>query len=77
LPSTSRLTVDGARPRPAAITRSDKPAASPPEISSRSASDSRTSHRRFGAGRIPPVRCNRSRTVDALTRISRASTFAA
>ncbi len=69
LPSTSRLTVDVARPRPAAITRSDNPAASPREISSRSASDSRSSHRRFGAGLIPPVRCSRSRTVDGLTRI--------
>jgi hypothetical protein len=77
LPSTSRLTVDGARPRPAAIIRSDNPAASPREISSRSARVSRSSHRRFGAGLIPPVRCNRSRTVDGFTRISRASTLTA
>src|SRR5665809_87322 len=34
---TSRLIVDGARPSPAAIARSDRPAARPREISSRSA----------------------------------------
>ena len=77
LPKTSRLTVDGARPRAAAIIRNDSPAASPREISSRSSSDSRTSQRRFGAGLIPPLRCNRSRTVDGLTRICRAKTFTA
>src|SRR5262249_50344139 len=36
---TSRLTVDGARPSRAAITRTPSPAASPTAISSRSASD--------------------------------------
>jgi hypothetical protein len=77
LARTSRLIVDAARPRCAAITRSDNPAAMPREISSRSAGDSRTSHRRMGAGRIPPVRCNRSRTVEGWIRISRARTFTA
>jgi hypothetical protein len=37
----------------------------------------RGSHRRRGAGRIPPVRLSRSRTVDGFRRICRASTFAA
>jgi hypothetical protein len=38
--ATSRHTVDGARPTPRAIARTDCPAARPREISSRSASDS-------------------------------------
>jgi hypothetical protein len=77
LPATSRDTVDGARPSTPAIVRSDRPAARPREISSRSANESRNSHRRRGTGRIPPVRLSRSRTVDGFTRICRASTFTA
>jgi hypothetical protein len=40
LAATSRHTVDGARPTARAIARTDRPAARPREISSRSASDS-------------------------------------
>jgi hypothetical protein len=43
---TSRLTVDGARPKRAAIVRSDSPLAKPREISSRSANDNRNGERR-------------------------------
>ena len=73
-PATPSTAPDPARP---AIARSDNPAARPREISSRSASDSRSSHRHRAAGRIPPLRLIRSRTVDGLRRISRASTLTA
>ena len=50
----SRLTVDGARPRPWAICRIDRPTAMPREISSRSSSLSAAKALRRGAGTIPP-----------------------
>src|SRR5215831_8602109 len=50
----SRLTVDGARPRPWAIRRIDQLAAMPREISSRSSSLSAAKALRRGAGAIPP-----------------------
>src|ERR687898_1446249 len=50
LPATSLLTVDGSRPRRAAITRNDRPAARPREISSRSSTLKRTAARRRPAG---------------------------
>jgi hypothetical protein len=77
LPATSRLIVDGARPKPAAMTRPDAPAARLREISSRSANDSRNSARQRGTGRIPPVRLSKSRTVEGCRRIARANTFTA
>ena len=52
----SRLTVEGDRPRPWAIRRIDRPAATPREISSRSSSLSATEALRRGAGAIPPLR---------------------
>jgi hypothetical protein len=55
LAATSRHTVDGARPSPLAIPRKDLPAASPREISSRSASDNRSGER---SGSRLPGRCN-------------------
>ncbi|MDQ3452056.1 MAG: hypothetical protein M3493_05055 [Actinomycetota bacterium] len=51
---TSRVIVDGARPSLAAIARHDSPAASPREISSRSATDCRD-ERTLAAGLIPPA----------------------
>jgi hypothetical protein len=56
LAETSRHTVEGERPSAAAIARSDRPAARPREISSRSVNVNRSSQRRRGAGRIPPQR---------------------
>jgi hypothetical protein len=50
----SRLTVDGARPRPWAIRRIDQLAAMPREISSRSSSLNAAKALRRGAGAIPP-----------------------
>jgi len=50
----SRLTVDGARPRPRAIRRIDWPTAMPREISSRSSSLSAAKALRRGAGAMPP-----------------------
>ena len=47
--ATSRHTVDGARPSRRAISLTGSPAASPREISSRSASDSRNGDRRGSA----------------------------
>ena len=52
---TSRDTVEGARPSRPAILRSDSPAASPREISSRSDSDNLMAARVRSRGRIPPV----------------------
>src|SRR5918993_3993120 len=51
LPATSLLTVDGSRPRRAAITRNDRPAARPREISSRSSTLKRTARRRPAGSR--------------------------
>ena len=53
--ATSRLTVEGERPKPAAIPRIDRPAAIPREISSRSSSTSTAEPRRRAAGAIPPL----------------------
>src|SRR5215469_4841839 len=50
----SRLTVLGARPSARAIVRIDRPAITPPEISSRSDSFSANTERRRGEGHIPP-----------------------
>jgi hypothetical protein len=52
---SSRDTVDGARLRRPAISRQDSPATTPREISSRSASDSRSGDRRGTIGWRPPV----------------------
>jgi hypothetical protein len=68
LPATSRHTVDGARPGPLAIRRNDSPAASPREISSRSASDNRSGER-FGsrlAGRCNATTARRMAYRDRL-----------
>ena len=59
----SRLTVDAARPSDAAIERSDWPATTPREISSRSDRlNDRLERLRF-AGRMPPV-CDRMFCID-------------
>jgi hypothetical protein len=63
LPATSRLIVEGARPSSAAISRSDRPAARPREISSRSSKLNRRDARRRGSGMIPPHRTRYERTV--------------
>jgi hypothetical protein len=52
----SRLTVDGDRPSAEAIDRSEHPATTPREISSRSASVKASRERLRAGGRIPPVR---------------------
>ena len=62
-PETPSTVPDPADRRSLAATH---PAARPREISSRSANDNRSSHRRRGTGRIPPVRFSRSRTVDGM-----------
>ncbi len=54
LRATSRLSVDGARPNRRARTRSDSPAATPREISSRSTRDKCRTDRCRTAGRTPP-----------------------
>jgi len=72
-----RETDDGARPNAAAIDRIEHPAASPREISSRSANDSRDGHRRRGTGWIPPHRIRYARTVLVHNPSSRAVGFAA
>ena len=64
LRASSRLTVEGARPNRDAITRSDSPAATPLEISSRSVSERWRSARRRGAGRTPPASSNNRRIDD-------------
>jgi hypothetical protein len=51
----SRLTVEGERPRDAAIKRIESPAIIPREISSRSDSVSDKLDRFLGTGRTPPV----------------------
>jgi len=53
--ATSRLTVEGERPRLAAMRRIDRPVAIPREISSRSSSTSATGQRRRATGAIPPL----------------------
>jgi len=50
----SRLTVEGERPSNLAIDRTDRCAATPLEITSRSASVNASLERRRWAGRIPP-----------------------
>jgi hypothetical protein len=50
----SRLIVDGDRLRPRAIRRTDRPAATPREISSRSSSLNAATALRRGTGAIPP-----------------------
>ena len=52
----SRLIVDGDRLRPRAIRRTDRPAAIPREISSRSSSFNAATALQRGAGAIPPLR---------------------
>jgi hypothetical protein len=74
---TSRPIVDGARPSAAAIARIDRPAASPREISSRSARLNRPGARRRDRGRIPPQRSRYARTVPVHKPSSRAVGFAA
>ena len=56
---SSRLIVEGERPRRSAIERRDRPDASPREISSRSTSVSERLERRRAGGRIPPVHYTR------------------
>ena len=53
--ATSRLTVEGERPKLAAMRRIDSPPAIPREISSRSLSNSATAQRRRATGAIPPL----------------------
>jgi hypothetical protein len=77
LRETSRLTVDGDLPSAPAIARIDSPAASPREISSRSAMLSRPVARRRGSGLIPPHRNRYARTVPVHNPSSRAVGFAA
>lgn len=58
--ATSRVTVEGERPRRVAIVRHESPAKSPREISSRSGNDSRRADRGVVRGFTPPVfRSNR------------------
>ena len=66
LRSTSRLTVEGARPSCSAIARRDQPLASPLEISSRSSKDNTRSERILGLGRIPPASRSTVLTVSLL-----------
>src|SRR6478672_2281480 len=54
--SNLRLIVDGDRLRPRAIRRTDRPAAIPREISSRSSSFNAATALQRGAGAIPPLR---------------------
>jgi hypothetical protein len=63
LRATSRLIVDGARPKPAAIDRTEQPDAKPREISSRSTIVNRPTARHLGTGLIPPHRTRYARTV--------------
>jgi hypothetical protein len=67
----SRLIVDGARPSRRAMHRTDSPAATPREISSRSSSDNRAgdTHRVFGL--IPPALRMNSATVGPAQPIAR------
>jgi hypothetical protein len=71
--ATSRHTVDAQRPIPRAIARTDRPAARPREISSRSASDSLSGDRRGSrfAGRYNATTARRIACRDRL--ISRCS----
>jgi hypothetical protein len=55
LRATSRLIVEGARPRAAPMARMDLPATRPREISSRSGSESASLDRVRGGGRMPPL----------------------
>ena len=64
LPATSRLLVDTARPSRLAMVRSESPAATPREISSRSVNDKSRSERRRRAGRTPPTSSNNRRIDD-------------
>ena len=64
LPATSRLIVDTARPSRLAMVRSESPAATPREISSRSVNDKSRSERRRRAGRTPPTSSNNRRIDD-------------
>ena len=67
---TSRHTVDGARPRPQAISLSERPNSTPTRISSRSSNDSR-----FGEGshttslRVTPPQSRRTIVIAPLRRI--------
>ena len=60
---SSRDTVDGARLRRPAINRHESPATTPREISSRSASDSRSLDRRGTTGGRPPVDATSARSA--------------
>jgi len=66
--ATSRHTVDAQRPIPRAIARTDRPAARPREISSRSASDSLSGDRRGShlAGRYNATTARRIACRDRL-----------
>ena len=63
LAATSREMVEGARPRPRAIWRSNSPARSPRLISSRSATESRSGERSLTRGGSPPTAWRTRRTV--------------
>ena len=55
VPAILRETVDGARPSPRAMRRPESPAATPREISSRSAKESRRPDGDLQRGLRPPV----------------------